>query len=94
MPRPPDDNAPSWPTRKPKRTRCIKTPRRIGSDTLYIGDTPIPPELRDIAEIIFKLTPIQFLGLVLKLELGERITDRELLRICETYRAAVRYWGS
>lgn len=38
------------------------------------------------------LTPLQLLGLILKVVLEDRITDEEIDRICSTYYATVREW--
>ena len=93
MPRPPDDNDLPRPAFKPKRERCTRTPRRINSATTYIGTTPVPPELQQTAEVLFSLTPIQFLAVMIKAVAEDRMTDEEIALICNTYYDAVMNWG-
>jgi hypothetical protein len=94
MPRPPNDSEESRPAGESKRARRTSTPRRSNSTTTranLLADCP--PEYRQAIEVLVSLTPIQMLGLVIKLVLRDRITDEELKRICNTYYSAIRHWG-
>ena len=94
MPRPPNDSEENRPARKSKRARRTSIPRRSNSTTAranLLADCP--PEYRQAIEILVSLTPIQMLGLVIKLVLRDRITDEELKLICDTYYSAIMHWG-
>ena len=94
MPRPPNDSEESRPASKSKRARRTSTPRRANSTTTRANLlAECPPEYRQAIEILVSLTPIQMLGLVIKLVLRDRITDEELKLICNTYYSAIMHWG-
>jgi hypothetical protein len=92
MPRPPNDSEESQPAGKSKRARRTSSPRRSNSTTTraeLLAD--YPPEYRQAIEVLFSLTPIQMLGLVIKLVLRDRITDEELHFICNAYYSLIMH---
>jgi predicted transcriptional regulator len=94
MPDSPDKNEPPRPARKSKRARRTSTPRRSNSTTTranLLADCP--PETRQALEMLFRLTPLQFLELIIKLVLRDRVTDDEARLICNIHYSAVMHWG-
>jgi hypothetical protein len=100
MPHSPDDCEGDQPARKSKRTRRTTTPRRTNSTTsradvaaLLATDTSwtkpdatrYSPEILRAAETLLSQDPLVILGAILKVVLGERIKDEEILYICKTH---------
>jgi hypothetical protein len=73
-----------------KRKR--KPPSRVRTSQ----GVPVPKELDEAlqaAKVVgFSLTPLQLLGVVLKLALKERITDAEIDQISSIYYDTVKKW--
>lgn len=97
MPRSPNDNEkpkPASKLNKSKRARRTSTPRRSNSATTRAKLlAQCPPESRQLIEQLFSLSPLEMLGLVIKLVLGDRVTNEELEVICTWYYNVILYSG-
>jgi hypothetical protein len=96
MPRSPDDSEGRQPARKSKRTRRTTTPLRTDSTTSRAKVAAFPatdtslangysPEIQQAAAMLLSQDPLVILGVILKVVLGDRIKDEEILYICNTH---------
>jgi len=92
MPRSPDDSEEHRPVRKSKRARRTTTPLLTNSTTtraevpvVLTGDACYSPKILRAAETLLSQDPLVILGVILKVVLGERIKDDEILYICNTH---------
>lgn len=93
MSHPPDHKALCRPARRSKPGRRTKSPQPVDSEPLYLGGTPIPPEFRHVVEFVSHLTPKQFLAVLIKAFLGDRVTVAEVQSISNSYDDAIKNWG-
>src|SRR4051812_35504860 len=96
MPRSPDDCEGRQPARKSKRTRRTTTPLRTDSTTSRAEVAAFPatdtslanrysPEIQQAAAKLLSQDPLVILGVILKVVLGDRIKDEEIVYICNTH---------
>jgi hypothetical protein len=98
MPHPPNHNGRRQPARRSKKSKHRRrtSPPRRSSSTVPRAESlaQCSPESEPIIEQLFSLSPLELLGLVLMLEMRDRITDAHLEALCNIYYTCIMYSGN